>query len=1789
MQHTKAILTSGTVVKSQNSAHIKKALAFEKTKEIKDCTNQSSIKPANRVPEFTPILPKEKDVEKSNDNYLHKKFKKIAGISDCIAKTEKAEIKTQNGFVNDAKSTVEPCNKELVPSIIERISNKCNLDIGVLKNDGGGHESKGPVGKVSDVGQVSPFRPCSPKQERTRSPQGKKFEVSLSANSGRYSCPYCQLACAKPSVLQKHIRAHTNERPYPCSPCGFAFKTKSNLYKHCRSQAHRFKTGETGQTGSEKCDSGEELSDDSLSNQTDLSPNNAIDVEGRALIPAPVVSQTFATKPTKASESDTNDNQCKIYKPKFHKATLYQDEKELTNSEIKQKIHEGIMEKQKKVEEDTKLERPSLKIPSAKDQAKPGIQSPIFGAKNLPPSPEFLNQHISKIISDNQAIVETMEPKWTKKFLQRQNSRDKEVGSPLSTVSSPNLDPYQKYNLDLKKQEDSKSKLALALLKTEKNDGANYNMSYLKPEVNLDNHTYQPLNLTKKDSDEKSVYQNSGGSVIKEILIKSREAEGKLGQTAVAEILQSNTEEVFQCSKCKLTFEDINIHRKYYCTDRSSPDREVTCVEAPYLSPGPLLGTTPLVDVKSEVGPPPKKRRTQSTSPDNAQTYGNRRLSTSSLPCSMSPSNGLTKPVNRSSSSPSATLKSLEELSKYPMKPSLNMFGGEVKILDCGETKTMRIESNPNPQSPVDSAAKNSSKFFVTIAKTGLHSGGGTLVHVPASTAQANPFQIPNILNYPDTTKLLMPLMPNISTPNLAVPGVPTPNMTVPPQTFSEMATIPAYKTGANGKETYDTAVTTHNGGILTIVHGGRQIPYVPGIPGPQTVLPSKVTDNIVKKEEVKKTKELKSTVSSLISVRKLSSSNQTKNVPNEIPKIEISAPEMDISESRRDDAGSKKEAGQKFLRPTSLPLRPGSFTPKRLHQGITPTVLSLVSPETPRPKKSYGQLFLNGHAYTYLGLKCSTRSYYCTISRPQPMYVVQSAQYPKLSMYSNWKVYSESEPCLLGLTPAKAMAHYDSRHRSSSYTIADKYKSSSSGGIVTHSSSWLKSVDKQSVKEDGKNEQSENVSWSTEPPLKRVKIFAGGYESNEDYTYVRGRGRGRYVCEECGIRCKKPSMLKKHIRTHTDVRPYTCKHCTFSFKTKGNLTKHMKSKAHYKKCMELNIHPIPTTVEAENIDEELLVKQQAMKQDGNEDSENDEEEEEDESDGGDEEEAITEDPESLEREAACSLLSLSEMTTRSSQYKLLYVAAGLIPKSANGVRPNTYPYVTPKQNPAVSPNEKSDFRTPDESTGSAKSEKTYDNDSPIDLSQKENKNELNFLSKNSEFLVRNNSDSPKKTCPKTGTTEAVVTPTATANSVPPYLLASINSSTTQEQHDKLAADLSKSHMLQAYLTAKALHDVKIKQLQSSHKHVRTFTGSRDGESEKQFDMVSQLHQNFCRVYEKTVENDCVNLKRFRGEKEVSNGTTTGTGTGTVTATATATTISQVGSEETLQRMPSIEGSQPVDKTVIDNSRKYSLGDSNSVKLTERRDEDSTMLTDMKSETKDKCDTSDRLPEKSENVSVTLETSAGKMILVNIPTETDRGKSSLPTFLSKSGDTKLKAEFFPPSSGPSPSYVSVTEDGRSICVMCNKIFTKASQLKLHVNIHYFERPYRCEPCAVSFRTKGHLQKHERSGSHHNKVSMNTTFGTATTSNPRPFNCDDCKIAFRIHGHLAKHLRSKMHIMKLECIGKLPFGTYAEMERSGINLNEIDTTDCENSLESLQILAQKLYGKDPTLVPLTTSK
>lgn len=95
--------------------------------------------------------------------------------------------------------------------------------------------SSGVLPTPSDLSteSTSEIQEYNPKLKRERKPQ----------RPGRYVCTYCGRACAKPSVLQKHIRSHTGERPYPCAPCGFSFKTKSNLYKHRKSHTHRVKAG----------------------------------------------------------------------------------------------------------------------------------------------------------------------------------------------------------------------------------------------------------------------------------------------------------------------------------------------------------------------------------------------------------------------------------------------------------------------------------------------------------------------------------------------------------------------------------------------------------------------------------------------------------------------------------------------------------------------------------------------------------------------------------------------------------------------------------------------------------------------------------------------------------------------------------------------------------------------------------------------------------------------------------------------------------------------------------------------------------------------------------------------------------------------------------------------------------------------------------------------------------------------------------------------------------------------------------------------------------------------------------------------------------------------------------------------------------------------------------------------------------------------------------------------------------------------------------------------------------
>lgn len=96
---------------------------------------------------------------------------------------------------------------------------------------------------------------------------------------GKHICPQCGKDCLKPSVLEKHLRCHTGERPYPCTTCGISFKTQSNLYKHKRTQAHARLSSESDKGTFSSQESMESLKDDYTSPSSEMNGEDSVDIK----------------------------------------------------------------------------------------------------------------------------------------------------------------------------------------------------------------------------------------------------------------------------------------------------------------------------------------------------------------------------------------------------------------------------------------------------------------------------------------------------------------------------------------------------------------------------------------------------------------------------------------------------------------------------------------------------------------------------------------------------------------------------------------------------------------------------------------------------------------------------------------------------------------------------------------------------------------------------------------------------------------------------------------------------------------------------------------------------------------------------------------------------------------------------------------------------------------------------------------------------------------------------------------------------------------------------------------------------------------------------------------------------------------------------------------------------------------------------------------------------------------------------------------------------------------------
>jgi len=65
----------------------------------------------------------------------------------------------------------------------------------------------------------------------------------------------------------------------------------------------------------------------------------------------------------------------------------------------------------------------------------------------------------------------------------------------------------------------------------------------------------------------------------------------------------------------------------------------------------------------------------------------------------------------------------------------------------------------------------------------------------------------------------------------------------------------------------------------------------------------------------------------------------------------------------------------------------------------------------------------------------------------------------------------------------------------------------------------------------------------------------SSGLRSHKLYVH---RNRRRHECWYCGNMFKTVSHLMRHVRKHTDAKPYSCKHCSASFTGPNQLKTHL-------------------------------------------------------------------------------------------------------------------------------------------------------------------------------------------------------------------------------------------------------------------------------------------------------------------------------------------------------------------------------------------------------------------------------------------------------------------------------------------------------------------------------------------------------------------------------------------------------------------------------------------------------
>lgn len=884
----------------------------------------------------------------------------------------------------------------------------------------------------------------------------QQIVTSEKSAGGKYVCNYCNLICSKPSVLQKHIRAHTNERPYPCDSCGFRFKTRSNLYKHRRSRSHvnRVLGNKSQELNSELNDDNHKMDQQKLINvqsETPITPGNI----------------SFSKMDAQKDES-IHAIKPKPYKPRFHTAKTFFDNIAKENLQQVNVSKEVIQNNQGNSNllslHITNLINKNNTIVNTNDNQ-------LLRKKSFDSNDVLNNSDMALKIIDNKVNEDVL-------FLNNQKSGDEPLNltknrkRSMSEVSEPIV---------------QKSLIKELLLK---NLYADTNMQC--PHCKMIFQTVTELELHKLRSCKGitktgAKYSRSSSVNVASILTHNKNAFDNIPQFQNSVFALKSPGPFLGNTRL------VDNDKRLFSFEESTKPNSVQSENEPFKITSPQVS--------------PLNFQHESSKKSTVKLFGGEVKVANTLYENKNFRYETKDSINVSSDVNYISKINENRVIVKSLQSGGTVLEGKPDYVTRTSPEVSNYEqktSSPSKQLYLKQSSENNLKE--------ISSHSGELRNITSENTNSSLYKYTNIMDF--SQKAVKLLAPNLKQLNLTIPGVPVPNQLNLQHSpvlnakrelnYELLSPRSGYKCdlnpnlseqkfeGFSGKylspQQKDSSVAFHSNfntnlyNPMNLVVNGKVVRHVPGIPGPVVAedpinvcrINTNPLSDLIQKPSIKITpptapkneylisknieinKNLEITKNEEINKNFENNKNLEINKNVEIAKsLESVSPyfgrktdSLEVRSNFQKTIGMQKspssetsvETPKKFTRPTSLALKP-SLSSMKQHHGLTPTVFNqiLISPDTPRVAKKYIQHYLHGNYFSYLGLKSSTKPVYCTLNKTQPFYVLH---FKKLSMYSEWRQQDTKVDKL-------HISAYDSRQKQQKYTTAGKI----SADLVVHSS----------------------------------------------------------------------------------------------------------------------------------------------------------------------------------------------------------------------------------------------------------------------------------------------------------------------------------------------------------------------------------------------------------------------------------------------------------------------------------------------------------------------------------------------------------------------------------------------------------------------------------------------------------------------------------------------------------------------------------------------------------------